>query len=138
MPEGQFCAYLDCNSTAMRCMDGTWHTQFSGCPVSTRRAKEGIHYLDDGEIRALAAQTLATPLATYRYKLGGEGGERLGFVIEDQPAGSPAVVAGKDRVDLYGYASMTVATLQVQAEEIAELRREVAELRAEVKKRSCP
>jgi hypothetical protein len=132
-PEGQQCQYGDCNSTSLVCTKGTWHTQSFGCPVSTRREKQGIHYLDDAELRALADETLATPLATYEYTVGARD-RRLGFIIEDQPPGSPAVVAGKDRVDLYGYTSMAVATLKVQSEEIAELRREVDALRAEVKR----
>jgi hypothetical protein len=132
-PEGQLCNYGDCNSTALVCQNGTWHTQVTGCPISTRRAKEGVHYLTDEELRAVAGETLGTRLATYEYTMG-DHGERLGFIIEDQPAGSPSVVNGKDRVDLYGYTSMAVATLKVQAEEIAALRREVDALREEVKR----
>jgi hypothetical protein len=40
-----------------------------------------------------------------------------------------------DHVDLYSYASMAVAALQVQEADIAELRRQVASLRAEMAKR---
>jgi hypothetical protein len=56
----------------------------------------------------------------------------LGFIIEDDPHSS-AVFVGRERVDLYGYASMAVATLQVQSRRIAELERQVAELRALLK-----
>ena len=42
----------------------------------------------------------------------------------DQPL-SPAVDSTHHRVDLYGYVSMVVATLQIQEREIAELRKEL-------------
>lgn len=128
--DGQQCDYGDCNSIGLVCHSGTWHTQQNGCPVSARRFKEGIHYLDDDELRALAGETLDTRLATYSYKIG-DPGTRLGFIIDDRP-GSPAVSAGKERVDLYAYTSMAVATLQVQSREIDELRREVRDLQARV------
>jgi hypothetical protein len=127
--DAQSCNYGDCNTTGVVCQNGTWHVRFNGCPVSTRREKDDVRYLDDGDLRALATQTLGTRLATYAYTVG-DPGRRLGFVIEDQPA-SPAVTQGKDRVDLYAYTSMTVATLQVQARQIEELELEVEALRRE-------
>jgi hypothetical protein len=48
------------------------------------------------------------------------------------------VDAERDRVDLYAYTSMTVAALQVQAEQIDALQREVAALRQELTRRSGP
>jgi hypothetical protein len=105
------------------CVDGTV------CPISQRKAKKDIAYLTDDERRRLSEELLRFPLATYRYKSEADG-ERphLGFIIDDV-APSPAVVASGERVDIYGYSTMTVAALQTQASEIAELRREVAELR---------
>jgi hypothetical protein len=44
--------------------------------------------------------------------------------VEDQPQ-SLAVDRGFDRVDLYGYVSMVVASVQVQEKEIAALRSEL-------------
>ena len=50
-----------------------------------------------------------------------------------------------NRVDLYAYTSMAVATLQVQNEEISRLRRDVADLRLEldrtrraIDRKACP
>jgi hypothetical protein len=67
-------------------------------------------------------------LATYNYKttVDDPNPKHLGFIIEDNPPQSPAVDWSHDRVDLYGYLSMVVATMQVQEKEIAELRRELA------------
>ena len=127
----QFCQYGDCTAPAVRCEGGLWHAAQTACPVSTKRYKQGIHYLTDDERNAVADETLRTRLATYAYTVG-DPKPRLGFIIEDDPA-SPAVLDGKDRVDLYGYQSMTVATLQVQSEQIAELRRELADVRLELK-----
>jgi hypothetical protein len=65
-------------------------------------------------------------LATYNYKAQYDdpNPKHLGFIIEDNPR-SPAVSWSHDRVDIYGYLSMVVATMQVQEKEIAELRREL-------------
>jgi hypothetical protein len=89
--------------------------------------KKDISYLSDAELQALADRTMSTRLATYTYK-DGDPATHLGFIIDDDPT-SPAVLQGRGRVDLYGYASMAVATLQVQEREIAELRQEIAALR---------
>lgn len=75
------------------------------CPVSTRIAKHDIHYLLDDEVDHLARELGATRLAMYEYNDPAQPeGRRLGFIIEDQPAGSPAVAADRGHVDLYGYA----------------------------------
>ena len=100
------------------------------CPVSTARLKKEIHYLSDGELKDLSEQTESLRLTTYRYTEG-DPAQHLGFIIEDAPA-SPAVIQGKSRIDLYGYTSMTVATLQVQQKELAALREEVETLRREM------
>ncbi len=128
--DSQSCTHGDCNTIGVVCQKGTWHTQMFGCPISTRRDKQQVQYLGDDELRAIAEETLGTRLATYAYTFGDQGhpSRRLGFIIEDQPT-SPAVAQGKDRVDLYGYASMAVATLQVQQRQIDGLREEVKALR---------
>jgi hypothetical protein len=97
-----------------------------GCPISSAKFKDGIRYLNEAELRALHDETLATHLATYEYKarFGDPGVTHLGFIVEDQPQ-SLAVDRGHDRVDLYGYVSMVVATMQVQEKEIRALREEV-------------
>jgi hypothetical protein len=73
------------------------------------------------------------PLATYRYR-GAEDDSRLhlGFMIDGHE--SLARVDG-DTVDLYSYASMAVAALQSQEQEIGELRKELRQLRKELKRR---
>jgi hypothetical protein len=107
-----------------------------GCPISRARYKQDIRYLTQAEQRALAGKLRALPLATYRYR--GPSGERtqLGFVIEDV-APSPSVAG--DHVDLYGFTSMAVATLQQQDAELRAVRAELAALRATVANlpRSC-
>lgn len=63
--------------------------------------------------------------------------ERLGFMIDDNE-GSAAVNAQRDLVDLYGYTSMAVATIQLQAQQINALEREVAEMRKTLARRPPP
>lgn len=101
-----------------------------GCPKSKAKFKSDIHYVAPAEQQRLANQLLDTKLATYRYTAAGPAAPRhLGFIIDDQP-NSPAVDAQRDMVDLYGYLSLSVATLQVQQQQIEELRQQVEALRA--------
>jgi len=99
------------------------------CPISVRAAKTDIRYLDAAGLAALGDELLSTRLATYRYNGAASERRQLGFIIDD---GAPAhgIAADARHVDLYGYVSLAVATLQTQAHELAELRRELDELRA--------
>ncbi len=90
-----------------------------GCPVSQRAHKQNIRYVPEAERKELAQELLSIRLATYQYKTS-PADPRLGFIIEDQP-GRYAVLPSGERVDLYGYTSMAVATIQLQAQKIAEL-----------------
>lgn len=84
----------------------------------------------DSERAELANEALSIPLARYRYKTEPETDPRhLGFIIDDQPASSPAVASDATHVDLYGYTSMLVATVQEQQKQIDELKKQVAALR---------
>lgn len=86
----------------------------------------------------MASQTLRLRLATYEYKAAPYAGRRhLGFVIEDSP-NVPAVDRDGDMVDLYGYASMLLATTQTQQQQIDALRNQVDVLTAAVKTLSRP
>jgi hypothetical protein len=103
-----------------------------GCPISSAKFKNDIRYLEPGDLERLSEETLKFRLANYRYKpefTSGPDGEHLGFIIEDNPQ-SPAVDQARDRVDLYGYVSMVVATLQVQEREIQALRQQIRTLQA--------
>ena len=102
-----------------------------GCPISKAKFKSDVRYVDTVERQSLAAELLDTRLATYRYTAAGPQAPRhLGFIIDDQPGGT-AVDAQRDMVDLYGYLSLSVATLQEQQRQIEQLRQEVRELRAQ-------
>jgi hypothetical protein len=96
------------------------------CPVSSRTFKDGIQYVGDAELQMLHDETLRVKLATYNYKskVADPGPKHLGFIIEDNPA-SLSVDPTHNRVDLYGYVSMVVASMQVQEKEIAALRSEL-------------
>jgi hypothetical protein len=130
--QGLECSYAEdpCVAPAFTCRDGSWHEARIACPISSSRYKREIRYLDDTALRRVHHETLATRLATYAYTFG-EPSTHLGFVIEDN-ASSPAVAPTKDRVDVYAYASMAVASIQVQEGELKELRGQVDELRREV------
>jgi len=100
------------------------------CPISSRKFKDDIEYLDARQLDELHDETLRMRLATYNYKgaYADPNPKHLGFILEDNPQ-SLAVNRGHDRVDLYGYVSMIVATTQVQEREIAALRRELELIR---------
>jgi len=95
--------------------------------MSSRKFKDDIEYVDNAGLQELHDETLRMHLATYSYKPAYDDPNRkhLGFIIEDTPLQSPAVDGSRERVDLYGYLSMVVASMQVQEKEIADLRREL-------------
>ena len=106
--------------------------KLEGCPKSQRAAKKDIKYLDGEAKQKVHQQVMDMKLATWRYKDQRDGtGDRLGFIIEDAPE-HPAVAPNGKRVDLYAFASMAMATLQVQQEQIQALRAEVAELKGQL------
>jgi hypothetical protein len=98
-----------------------------GCPISRKRHKRNVHYLDAAELAGYRDELLSMKLATWRYKHDPTR-ERLGFIIDDNER-SVAVDEGGEVVDVYGYASLAVAALQIQARQIEELERQVAELK---------
>src|SRR5439155_433361 len=105
------------------------------CPISLRRFKDGVSYLDDAERARLRAELMRIRLATYHYRWENScTAEHLGFIIDDVGE-SPAVSPDRMTVDLYGYASMAVAAIQAQEREIAALKGEVAALRHELDER---
>jgi hypothetical protein len=103
--------------------------------VSTRAAKEDIRYLSPAEIDRIAAETTAMRLANYRYRspVFGAPGKHLGFIIEDSPD-VPAVSPSHRTVDLYGFASMLLATSQAQQRRIEALEHEISDLRRVVRR----
>lgn len=128
--EGQRCATsaaVECGQSVIECRKGVWQVANTSCPISTRKAKKDIRYLGPEEQEQLREELMDTHLATYEYKAG-DGERRLGFIIEDMPGGSPAVMPSREHVDLYGYASMAVATIQRQQAEIDALSRRLADL----------
>jgi hypothetical protein len=107
----------------------------AGCPISRRSFKQDIRYLLADELAKYRDELLHMRLATWRYKDAPER-QHLGIIIDDAE-GSVAVESGGERVDVYGYTSLAVATLQLQAVEIEALKHEIAELRARVDHRSA-
>jgi hypothetical protein len=101
------------------------------CPISRRRYKDDVRYLDADEVQRLHDALMRFPLATYRYAGREASRTYLGFVIEDVEP-SLSVDAARDVVDLYGYTTMAVAALQAQARQIQTLEREVEALRREL------
>jgi hypothetical protein len=109
---------------APTCVDGM------ACPVSQRQHKKDISYLSETDRQRLNDELMGFRLATYRYKSEAPSErEHLGFIIDDV-APSPAVLPNGERVDMYGYQTMSVAALQTQATELGKLRRELDELKA--------
>ena len=97
--------------------------------ISRREFKKDIGYVSTTERDELADETLSIPLATYRYKTEGPDQKKhLGFIIDDQPEGSPAVQQDRTHVDEYGYTSMLLATVQRQQAEIDALNARLAAL----------
>lgn len=135
--EGKSCTYACGTSGARVCEQGAWYAADGGpCPVSSRRAKQGIVYVSRTERQRIAEDLARFKLATYEYRDPALAGRRhLGFIIEDVP-GSPAVDRDGNMVDLYGYTSMLVAAVQAQGEEIRRLKLDLARLKRQARQRS--
>jgi len=130
--QGQECAAgppVECGQTVIECDKGVWTVLDNSCPISTRRMKKNIAYLAPSDAERTRDELLSVRLATYRYK-SGDDATHLGFIIEDMPEQSPAVMPSRERVDLYGYTSMAVATIQLQQAEIAALEKRLADVEA--------
>jgi hypothetical protein len=98
-------------------------------PAIRRHFKRDIEYLAQNDLEALRAKLLRMNLTRFRYKEEPPSAPpHLGFIIEDVEP-SPSVDSRYDTVDLYGYLSMAVATIQVQEGEIQALRQEIETLR---------
>ena len=129
---GDTCALgppVECGQSVLACTDGTWQFPNNQCPISTRQAKKEIDYVSPDDAARLRRELLDVRVASYRYKAG-DPSRHLGFVIEDMPAGSPAVLTSRDRVDLYGYVSMAVVAIQEQQKQIDRLESELARANA--------
>ena len=132
-PEGLTCDPSDACNRRLLCSRDDPTLQPGGCPISLASWKKDIRYVDEAERRRQHDAVVDLPLATWRYASEDAGAPlRLGFLIDDVGA-APCVHPSGQRVDLYGYTSMAVAALQVQAREIEALRAEVAALRREVR-----
>ena len=105
-----------------------------GCPISRAAYKRDIRYLEQGELERYRRELLGMKLATWRYKHD-PARERLGFIIDDNEI-SVAVANSGEHVDLYGYTSLAVATLQMQSREIQALKAQVTALEAKLSGRS--
>lgn len=132
-PEGPTCDPADDCNRVLVCSVEDPTPGTGGCPISRAAYKKDVRYLDDDALRRERDAVLRIPLARWRYRWeGADAPERLGFLIDDVGP-SACVEASGQRVDLYGYTSMTVAAVQAQAREIAALRAELQALRAEVR-----
>ena len=103
--------------------------QPGGCPISLKSSKSDIRYLSSVDKQSLTEDLMAIELANYRYRLSPET-QRLGFIIDDLPDQSPLVLPNGKQVDLYGYLSMAVATLQWQEHKIQDLEKRLQSLEA--------
>jgi hypothetical protein len=138
--EGAVCAeagaecdlQTDCN-TRLVCAVEDPKLGEGGCPISRKRHKRDVHYLDAAEVEAVRRDVAAMPLATWRYLDAPPASRpRLGFLIDDRPE-LPAVALDGEHVDLYGLASMAIAAVQAQERELAALRARTSALEAELK-----
>lgn len=106
------------------------------CPISRAEFKQDITYLEQGDLERYHRELMQLPLATYSYKEGAKT-ERphLGFII-DGHEGMICVQPERNQVDVYGYASMAVAALKVQQQQIEALQVQLKALEARLAKKS--
>lgn len=131
MQEGDAGGFCRQSASFLTCLPHPRQLDVGGCPVSTRRAKTNIHYLDDQERTKLARDVLQLAIASYDYKSDADGpSPSLGFMLEDAPD-ARFVMREHSRVNLYSYVSSLVVTAQEQQKQIEMLRREVDALRSQ-------
>jgi hypothetical protein len=101
-----------------------------GCRKSRREFKENISYVAGADKDRLVRDLLGVKLARYDYKpeTGLPAGPQLGAIIDDAP-NAAFVSADQQRINLYGYISAVVATVQKQQERIDQLEAELKKLR---------
>ena len=130
--EGANCdANLGCGAYLL-CAESDPKQAPGGCPISKAKYKKEIRYLDEERAEEYRKELLGLKLATWRYRTTkGEDELRLGFIIDDHPTGV-IVDEGRDQVDLYGYTSLAIATIQQQAKELESLKQEVKSLRRDL------
>ena len=122
----------ECNSKLI-CTDSDPRDQEGGCPQSQKSTKTEVVYLSPTDVEAARQEVLSMRLARWRYVWEPPGtAPHMGFMIDDVGP-STAVRPDGERVDLYGYNSLTVAALQAQEQELVALRAEMAALRSEVR-----
>ena len=127
---GTTCDPMDSCNALYICATSDPKMMAGGCPISRRKYKTEIRYLDEAGLSQYAGELSKVRLATYKYKTGGP--TRLGFIIEDHEP-SVSIDSEHDLVDLYGYTSMAVAALKLQEKQLAALQRQVTELSAQRK-----
>jgi hypothetical protein len=96
---------------------------------SSKQYKDDIHYLSATELRELAHQIQALPLARFRYTDQVGGDPRVGFLTEDAHD-APFVTNDGRAVDLYALLASSIAAIQQQDARIRALEREVSRCRA--------
>ena len=119
--QNAFCDASEDSLASAPCSDS--HRSLVAGPSSSRRSKEDVAYVSASALEKLSEAALDIRLATFRYK-GGDGSRHLGFIIEDSPA-IPASDVAHGRVDLYGYTSMALAALQLQARHLEQIELEI-------------
>ena len=121
----------DCNALLL-CTGSDPTQQPGGCPISRARFKHDIRYLPEADLERIHGDVLQTRIASWRYNHEDPSArEHLGFIIDDNPT-SPSVAESGNHVDVYGYASMAVAAIQVQDRQIRALEQEMKALREEL------
>ena len=99
---GQMCGTASAANCGVTEVCAASDPKLAGCPISSRRYKDGIEYLDEAALQKLHDETVRLRLATYHYRsaVADPVPPHLGFIIEDQPPQSPAVEASREHVDL--------------------------------------
>jgi hypothetical protein len=91
---------------------------------SSRRYKDDVRYLSVDQVRDLARQIEALPLATFRYRDQVGDRARVGFLTEDAPT-APFVSEDGRTVDLYSLLAASIAAIQAQDARIRALEEQV-------------
>ncbi|MEL6184694.1 MAG: hypothetical protein AAFU79_08735 [Myxococcota bacterium] len=115
-------AYLTCRSEAL--------PADTACPRSSVAVKKHVQHVDTAVRAAIAQTMLATKLAKYTYVSPsvGDTAPQLGFMIEELGDAPYVLHSDGAHVNVYGYASAILATVQEQQRAIEKLKATVEKL----------
>lgn len=117
------------SASYLTCLAGKRDSGPGGCPVSSRKKKKNVRYLEGDEKERLSREVLGLKVASYEYIDPADGpSPTVGFIVEDTKDAA-FVMNEHSRINMMSYTTSLVVTVQQQQSRLDKLERELSELR---------